>query len=200
MNTIALDLFSDKELEEQIFDTFDNDLKIRKDATAELKNLYNSLKDNENNLKIKVNELLNSPEFAKNLQEQIYTTRDDRIVFQVRASLKNKVEGIIHDVSASNQTFYIEPKQIVHLNNKIRETRVKIQAEIVSILTNLTRQIKNNIEQIKSSEEILAQIDLHFAKARYAIKLRAIEPELVAHKYIKFTGMKHPLLVDYVKM
>lgn len=198
LNSIAVGLFSDKELEDKIFDTFDADLKIKHDATSELKSLYNSLKDNENNLKARVNELLNNPEFAKNLQEQIYTTRDDRIVFQVRASLKNKVDGIIHDVSASNQTFYIEPKQIVSLNNKIREIKANIHAEIIKILTNLTRQIKKNIDDIKCSEELLSQIDLHFSKARYSIKLNAVEPELVAHKYIKFVGMKHPLLIDYV--
>ena len=63
---------------------------------------------------------MNSPEFQKHLQENIYTLRDDRIVFQVKASSKSKVGGIVHDVSATNKTFYIEPAQIVPVNNKIR--------------------------------------------------------------------------------
>lgn len=199
LNSLSAGLFSDKELEDKIFDTFDSDLKIKQDATAELKALYNSLKDTEKNLKTRVNELLNSPAFSKHLQEQLYTTRDDRIVFQVRASSKSKVEGIMHDVSATSQTFYIEPKQIVPLNNKIRELNSKIQAEIINILTNLTKLIRKNIEEIKASENILAQIDFHFAKARYAIKLKAIEPELAEAKYIKFENMRHPLLADYVE-
>lgn len=199
LNSLGSGLFSDKELEDKIFDTFDSDLKIKQDATAELKALHNSLKDTEKNLKTRVNELLNSPEFSKHLQEQLYTTRDDRIVFQVRASSKSKVEGIMHDVSATSQTFYIEPKQIVPLNNKIRELNSKIQAEIINILTNLTKLIRKNIEEIKASENILAQIDFHFAKARYAIKLKAIEPELAEAKYIKFENMRHPLLADYVE-
>lgn len=198
LNSLAIELFTDKELEDKIFDTFDNDLKIKQDATAELKSLYNSLKDSEKNLKTRVNELLNSPDFSKHLQEQIYTTRDERIVFQVRASSKSKVEGIMHDVSASNQTFYIEPKQIVPLNNKIRELKSKIQSEVINILTNLTKSIKKNIEEIKKSEDLLAQIDFHFAKARYAVKIKAIEPELVVGKYLKFDNMRHPLLIDYV--
>jgi len=199
LNPLSLGLFSDKALEDEIFDTFDNDLRIKQDATAELKSLYNSLKDTEKNLKTRVNELLNSPNFSKHLQEQIYTTRDERIVFQVRASSKSKVEGIMHDVSASNQTFYIEPKQLVPLNNKIRELKSKIQAEIINILTNLTKSIKNNLDEIENSENILAQIDFHFAKARYAVKLKAIEPELVAGRYLKFDNMRHPLLCDYVE-
>lgn len=199
LNSLGTGLFSDKELEDKIFDTFDSDLKIKQDATAELKALYNSLKDTEKNLKTRVNELLNSPEFSKHLQEQLYTTRDDRIVFQVRASSKSKVEGIMHDVSATSQTFYIEPKQIVPLNNKIRELNSKIQTEIINILTNLTKLIRKNIEDIKTAENLLAEIDFHFAKARYAIKLKAIEPELAEAKYIKFGNMRHPLLADYVE-
>lgn len=198
LNSLGLELYSDKELEDNIFDTFDSDLRVKPDASAELKSLYNSLKDSEKNLKTRVNELLNNPEFTKNLQEQIYTTRDDRVVFQVRASSKSKVEGIMHDVSATNQTFYIEPKQLVGLNNKIREINIKIQAEIINILSNLTKLIRKDIDEIKKSENLLAQIDFHFAKARYAVKLKAVEPEFVESKYIRFLQMRHPLLLDYV--
>lgn len=199
LNELAFGLFSDRELEERIFSTFDNNLNVSQDATAELKNLYTSLRDNEKNLKARVNELLNTPSFSKHLQEQIYTTRDERIVFQVRASSKSKVEGIMHDVSASNQTFYIEPAQLVPLNNKIREIKSKISSEIINILTELTKLIKKNIDEIKTSETILAQIDFHFAKARLAVKMKAIEPELVNEKYVKFDNMRHPLLIDYVE-
>lgn len=199
LNSLAMGIFSDKELEEKIFSTFDNDLQIKHDASAELKSLYNSLKDTEKNLKTKVNELLNNPSFSKHLQEQIYTTRDERVVFQVRASSKSKIEGIMHDVSATSQTFYIEPKQIVPLNNKIRELKIKIQAEIIAILTELTKLIRKNIEEIKNSETLLAKIDFHFAKARYAVKLKAVEPELLHEKYLKFEQMRHPLLSDYVE-
>lgn len=199
LSSLGMGLFADKELEDKIFETFDNELRVKQDATIELKSLNNSLKDTESNLKIRVNELLNSPEFSKHLQEQIYTTRDERIVFQVRASSKSKVEGIMHDVSASNQTFYIEPKQLVPLNNKVRELKSKIHAEIINILTDLTKLIRKNLEEIKISEDLLAQIDFHFAKARYAIKLKAVEPEFVQGKYVKFDNMRHPLLLDYVE-
>lgn len=199
LSNLAAGLFADKEIEDRIFNTFDNALKVKQDATKELKSLHNSLTDTEKNLKTRVNELLNSPEFSKHLQEQIYTTRDERVVFQVRASSKSKVEGIMHDVSASNQTFYIEPKQLVSLNNKVRELKSKIQAEIINILTELTKLIRENIDEIKISEDTLAQIDFHFAKARYAVKLKAVEPEILKEKYIKFDSMRHPLLIDYVE-
>ena len=147
-------LLVDKLLEDKIFDTFDENLNIRQDATPELKGLYSALRDNEKNLRNTVSSLLNSPEFSKHLQENIYTTRDDRIVFQVMASSKSKVPGIVHDVSATSKTFYIEPAQIVPLNNKIREIKSNIHSEIIKILAGLTSLVKDEIKALILSEEI----------------------------------------------
>lgn len=199
LQSLSVGLFSDKDLEDKIFDTFDSALRVKMDASLELKALCDALRDTEANLKSKVNELLNSPVFSKHLQEQIYTTRDDRIVFQVRASSKSKVEGIMHDVSASSQTFYIEPKAIVPLNNKVRELKIKIQSEIIRILTDLTKLVKKNHEEVSCAVGLLAEIDFHFAKARYAVSIKAIKPELAIGKYLKFDKMRHPLLAEYSK-
>ena len=196
---LAMNLISFKELEDRIFDTFDDDLQIKKDATPELKGLFASLRDTEKNLKSRVADLLGSADFTKHLQETIYTTRDDRIVFQVKAPSKNKVKGIVHDVSATNKTFYIEPECIVPLNNKIREIQSQIHAEFVRILAELTQAVKQELRTIKHSEEILAKIDFHFAKARYAVKIHASEPEILKERLIEFENMKHPLLIGTVE-
>lgn len=199
LRTLSKDLISDREIEEQIFDTFDDSLNIRPDATPELKGLYASLRETEKNLKKQVNSLLTNADFQKHLQENIYTTRDDRIVFQVMAPSKNKVAGIVHDVSASNKTFYIEPESIVPLNNKIREVKSQIHAELVRILVSLTNLIRDRITEIALSEKLLAQIDYHFAKARYAVKIQGIEPEITDKKILSFEKMKHPLLIGNVE-
>ena len=192
-------LISFKELEDRIFDTFDSDLQIKKDATLELKGLFASLRETEKSLKNKVNDLMNSAEFTKHLQEMIYTTRDERIVFQVKAPSKNKVKGIVHDVSATNKTFYIEPECLVPINNKIREVQSQIHAEFVRILAELTQAVKLEIKSIKYSEEILAKIDFHFAKARYAVKIHGTEPEIISQKEIILENMRHPLLIGNVE-
>ena len=199
LKTKSQNLLIDKLLEDKIFDTFDENLNIRQDATPELKGLYSALRDNEKNLRNTVSSLLNSPEFSKHLQENIYTTRDDRIVFQVMASSKSKVPGIVHDVSATSKTFYIEPAQIVPLNNKIREIKSNIHSEIIKILAGLTSLVKDEIKALILSEETLSEIDFHFAKARYAVKIQAIEPEIVTHKFVEFENMKHPLLIGNVE-
>ena len=207
---LAEQLISAKDIEDKIFDTFDESLEIKKDATPELKGLWASLGDNEKNLKNKVNDLLNSTEFSKHLQENIYTTRDDRIVFQVKAPSKNKVKGIVHDVSATNKTFYIEPEAIIPINNKIREIKSQIHAEEVKILAELSMLLKERMTDLKIAERTLAEIDFHFAKARYAARIEAIEPEIIPPpdsngkasangKTITFEKMRHPLLIGTVE-
>lgn len=199
LHHISRNLIVERELEDKIFSTFDDNLNIKQNATEELKGLFATLRDTEKNLRAKVNELMSSSEFSKHLQENIYTTRDDRIVFQVMASSKSKVPGIVHDVSASSKTFYIEPQEIVPLNNKIRETKAKIHAEFIKILADLTRMVKEHLDEIRNSEKILAEIDFHFAKARYAVKIKAIEPEITSEKVIELENMKHPLLIGTVE-
>ena len=198
MSGMADELYTNIELEKKIFDTFDDNMMIKQNANKELKSLYSSLKDTETNLKKTVQGLMNSPEFQKHLQENIYTLRDDRIVFQVKASSKSKVGGIVHDVSATNRTFYIEPASIVPLNNKIRELKSKIYAEIIKILTELSNEIRQIMDNLISMENRLAEIDFHFTKARYAIKIQAVEPNLSIDKIIKIDLMRHPLLINRV--
>lgn len=196
---LSLKLYSDRDFEERIFNTFDDNYNVKHNATQTLSGLYSSLKDTETTLKETVTKLLNTPDFNKHLQEQIYTLRDDRVVFQVKAPSKNKISGIIHDVSATNKTFYIEPSQIVPLNNKIREVKSKIHSEIINILTSLSSEIKTHLDDIKQSIATLGEIDFHFAKARYAIKIQAIEPILEEKKIVKIERMRHPLLIGHVE-
>ena len=199
MQTLANDLYSNKEFEDKILDTFDDNMTVKQNVNPELSGLYSSLKDTEANLKKKVQELMNSAEFQKHLQENIYTLRDDRIVFQVKASSKSKVGGIVHDVSATNKTFYIEPAQIVPINNKIREIKSKIYAEIIRILTTLSNDVRKDFDSLLKAEDLLAQIDFHFAKARYAVKTQSVEPNLTTKKYVKIDLMRHPLLIGRVE-
>lgn len=200
LRELSENLLSARDLEERIFDTFDENLEIKKDATPELKGLWASLNDNEKNLRNKVNDLLNSTEFSKHLQENIYTTRDDRIVFQVKAPSKNKIKGIVHDVSATNKTFYIEPEALVPINNKIREIQAQIHAEQVRILVELSSLLKEKMTDLKIAEKTLAEIDFHFAKARYAARINAIEPEIEKEKkVVQFENMRHPLLIGTVE-
>ena len=195
LGRLSESIFTDKVLEDKIFSTFDENMSVKQNATPTIKALYASLKDNEINLKKTVQGLMNSADFQKHLQENIYTMRDDRIVFQVKASSKSKVSGIVHDVSASNRSFYIEPASIVPLNNKIRELKSSIYAEIIRILTDLSNEVRSVMDNLIQMEKTVTTIDFHFAKARYAIKTQAVQPNINRDKFIKIDLMRHPLLI-----
>ena len=187
----------DKELEEKIEKVISDDFQIKHDASSELKSLYQAQRDNDFNLKQTINSLLNNSEFQKQLQDNIWTLRDERVVFQVKAESKNKIDGIVHDVSATSQTYFIEPKPLIALNNRVKEIKLQINAEITRLLKFLTDEIKTKKEEILKSNDILIELDFILAKARYAIKNQFCEPEISRDKIIKLEKMKNPVLMKY---
>lgn len=195
LKTLSDKILTNKELEDEIFSKFDEDNNVKFDATPTLANLTEALKKHESDIKVKISEYLANPQFTAHLQEQIYTLRDNRVVFPVMASSKRKVAGITHDFSATNKTAYIEPSQLIPLNNKIRECKSRIGEEILKILKDLTKKVKIHIAYLETNENVLAEIDFHFAKARYAVKINAVEPVLSEKPMIKLTEMIHPLLI-----
>lgn len=188
-------LFACKELEDKIFNTFTPAYTVKEDATPELKGLFQSLRDTNVNVRTCVNSLLQNSDFTDNLQDTIYTHRDGRTVFQVKADCKNKVSGIVHDVSQTGQTFFIEPEVLVGLNNKIREIEIQIKIEIEKILRKLSGLIGESSEEIKASVLQLTELDFIFAKARYSASFDGVAPEITENRLIELKMMKNPVLI-----
>ena len=189
-------LFPLPDTEETIQQIFDTNFNIKESATPELKALFQAQRDTTENLKTAVSDLLKNAAFSTYLQDTVYTMRDNRIVFQVRAEAKNKVQGIVHDISQSGQTYFIEPKQIVGLNNKIRELEIEIEAEKLRIIKKLSESLSEHYEEIKSSFYTLIELDFVFAKAKYSTSIDACEPEIVEQKIINLSSMKNPVLLS----
>lgn len=193
---IAQNLYCDKDFEDEIFFMFDSELKIKDSASDTLKSLRNSYKDTKENLKTAINALLSNPSFVENLQDTIVTDRDNRPVFQVKASCKNKVAGIVHDVSSTNLTYFIEPSHLVPISNKLKQTEVEIQAEIDRILSVLSNRFKSIQNELKLNQDILIRLDVIFARAKYSIHLKGVSADISDKKIIDIQAMRHPLLVD----
>jgi len=195
-------LYANIELEERIFNTFDSNLNVAEDASEALKSLYNSRRDSEANLKKKIGELLSSADFVNCLQDTLWTKRQERVVFQVKAPFKNKVGGIVHDTSSSGQTFFIEPRELVPLNNKLRELEVQILVEVERILLALSGELSALKTELISTQKTLVELDFTFAKARYSILVQGVAPRLTPklhkHRSIKIQKMRHPLLIGAV--
>ena len=192
-------LYINKELEDKVFDIFDSALNIKESASKELKNLYNSLRDTNKNIKNKISSLLSNSTFSSYLRDSVYTQRDGRTVFPVKAECKNKIQGIVHDVSASNQTYFIEPKELSELHNKVRELEVLIEAEIKRILRALSTEIGEFYNEIFMSFKQLIEIDFIFAKAKYSAKIEAAPCEISDDKKILIKSMKNPILMRVKK-
>lgn len=189
-------LFVLSDIEERIENIFDANFNVKESASVELKALFQAQRDTSENLKNTISDLMKNSSFTSYLQNSVYTMRDNRVVFQVKAESKNKVQGIVHDVSQSGQTYFIEPKQVVGLNNKLRELEISIESEILKIIKNLSEEMSNHYEEIKSSFEALIELDFIFAKAKYSASIDACEPEIITEHVIELKSMKNPVLLS----
>ena len=196
LNEIIKNLYVDKDFEDSVFDIFDSELNLLDSASDTLRSLRNSYKDNKDNLKNAINNLLSNHSFVENLQDTVISLRENRPVFQVKASCKNKVSGIVHDISSTNLTYFIEPAQLIPLSNKLKQIDIEIKAEIERILSSLSTKFKEKSALLKHNQKILTKLDLIFAKARYSIHLHANSAEIVEEKIIEIQQMAHPLLLE----
>lgn len=134
-------------------------------------------------------------EFRSALQEPIVTMRSGRYVLPVRADMQNRVRGLVHDQSASGATVYVEPLAAVELNNRLRQLEAQEREEVERILQEISREIGAQAGSAGQAVAELAGFDLQLAKARYARRIRAVEPLLNRQGRIDLRGARHPLLL-----
>ena len=120
--------------------------------------------------------------------------RDGRLVIPIAPSLKRRVNGIVHDESATGKTVFIEPTEVVEANNKVRQLEAEERREIIRILTVFTDEVRPYVKEILDSYQFLAQIDFIHAKAEWANKTKAFEPEVENKPHIDWIHAVHPLL------
>ena len=124
------------------------------------------------------------------------TMRDGRLVLPVAPGVKRRINGIVHDESATGKTVFIEPAEVVEANNKVRELEAAERREIIRILTVFTDEVRPHVQEILDSYDFLAEIDLIHAKAEFAIQTKGVEPktDVMSKPYLDWIQAKHPLL------
>ena len=122
------------------------------------------------------------------------TMRDGRLVIPVAPQVKRRINGIVHDESATGKTVFIEPTEVVEANNKVRQLEAEERREIIRILTVFTDEIRPHAKEILDSYQFLAQIDLIYAKAEWAKLTKAFEPQVEDKPHIDWIHAIHPLL------
>ena len=127
-------------------------------------------------------------------QDVAPTMRDGRLMIPVAPGLKRKINGIVHDESATGKTVFIEPAEVVEANNKVRELEAAERREIIRILTVFSDELRPHVQEVLDSYQFLAEIDLIQAKAEMAEQMQAFEPEVKAEPHIDWIRAIHPLL------
>lgn len=127
-------------------------------------------------------------------QDVAPTMRDGRLMIPVAPGLKRRIKGIVHDESATGKTVFIEPAEVVEANNKVRELEAAERREIIRILTVFSDELRPHVQEVLSSYQFLAMIDLVQAKAELAEQMQAFEPRVKAEPYIDWIRAIHPLL------
>ena len=186
------DLYTDKILEDEINSKIISEEEIADDASRELLRIRRGIVAKKDSIKTRLNGILSS--HADFLQDALVTLRDGRYVVPVKIENKSRVKGLVHDISGSGQTAYIEPMAVVEANNDLKELYIKENLEIEKILKELSELVGETSEEIKSNQEKLIELDFIFAKARLGLNYRANMPKLNREGRINLIKAYHPFL------
>ncbi len=189
---LTLDKFADLSNLTKTLEIFDNAGSLYDNASSELMHIRGNVKRYQSDIKKIMQELLNKN--VSNLTENIITVRNERQVLPVRADSKNKIPGVVHDMSASGQTLYIEPNAVVALNNNLAQARIEEKNEITRIFRELSATLKPYTFDIRQNAWLAGHIDLIRAKYLFLTQNKASIPELTANKDIVLFAARHPLI------
>ncbi len=185
---------TNKYLEERIFTSILSKDEIADAASSELASIRRKIRQQSSKIRESLQKIITSPSYAKILQEPIVTIRSDRFVVPVKAECKSQLPGLVHDVSASGSTYFIEPMSAVNGNNELRELFMAERKEIERILAELSAEAAGHREQIKLDYDVLLQLECIFARARLSFAMRAICPEVRTDGQLNLIRARHPLI------
>lgn len=191
---MAMGLFENETLEKKIFDAFLSETEVADNASNELRAIRIRIRKLNDNVRSKLQLFITSPQYSKYLQDNIITVRGDRYVIPVKSDCKGTIPGLVHDQSASGSTLFVEPMQIVELNNELKVELVNEQLEIEKILRNFSNQIEGCADGITYSYNTVVDMDMVFAKSQLAREYKATKPELNEDGVIDIRAGRHPLI------
>ena len=190
----ARNIYTADLLAEEIDRAVLNDEELSDYASPELASIRSDIRRSNERLKERLYSYVNDKNVSKYLQDNIVTQRGDRFVIPVRNEYRGMVKGIVHDTSSSGQTVFIEPAEIVEMNNKIRQLKIDETREVERILRAFTAKVGSISAQILTNSDILAALDVIFARAIFSDRFDCNPPLLNDKGYIKIINGRHPLI------
>lgn len=187
-------LVPNKYLEDKIFGAILSEEEIADTASATLSDIRRHMRIQSAKIRDGLQKIISSPAYSKFLREPIITIRQGRYVVPVKSECKNDVPGLVHDVSATGSTYFVEPMSAVNANNALRELELKEKKEIERILAELSAEAAGYREAISDDFRLLVQLDVIFAKARLAYRMKAWAPAMNDTGKIELRNARHPLI------
>lgn len=187
-------LTPNKYLEDKIYGAILSEEEIADTASTALADIRRHMRIQSGKIRDSLQKVISSPAYSKFLREPIITIRQGRYVVPVKSECKNDVPGLVHDVSASGSTYFVEPMSAVNANNALRELELKEKKEIERILAELSAETAGYREAINLDYQMLVQLDVIFAKAKLAYQMRAGAPIMNDQGRIELRKARHPLI------
>ena len=187
-------LTPNKYLEDRILGAILSEEEIADTASPELADIRRHMRIQAGKIRDSLQKVISSPAYSKFLREPIITIRQGRYVVPVKSECKNDVPGLVHDVSATGSTYFVEPMSAVNANNALRELELKEKKEIERILAELSAEAASHAEDINLDYAMLVQLDVIFAKAKLAFNMRAWAPIMNDKGRVELRNARHPLI------
>ncbi|MGM0839018.1 MAG: endonuclease MutS2 [Bacillota bacterium] len=182
------------DLERNIKNCIDEYGEVLDGASDKLRGIRQQLRSTESRVREKLESMIRSSNAQKMLSDAIITIRNERYVIPVKQEYRGAYGGIVHDQSSSGATLFIEPQQVVDLNNVLQEAKVKEKLEIDRILAELSTEVAEVARELLANVMILADIDFMFAKAKYGKHVKGTKPAINDEKYVRLVHARHPLI------
>ncbi len=195
LNEEASNLHDNRLLEKHIEDTINETGEVRDNATKELARIRKEILEKSGRLRHRLNSILKKVSGDDLLQEEFISLREGRFVLPVKVEHKRHIQGIIHGLSQTGSTVFMEPAEVIEMNNELSLLLSEEKREIYKILTNLTAEIGDEAQSFLGSMDIIAHLDSLYARAKYAMEFGGLKPDIIDENEIQLTYIKHPLLV-----
>ena len=194
LDSLFHSLTANKYLEDKIFGAILSEEEIADNASPALADIRRHMRIQAGKIRDSLQKVISSPAYSKFLREPIITIRQGRYVVPVKSECKNDVPGLVHDVSATGSTYFVEPMSAVNANNALRELELKEKKEIERILSELSSEAAAYREAINLDYRLLVQLDVIFAKAKLAYQMKAWAPLMNDQGRIELRKARHPLI------
>ncbi|MBO5417009.1 MAG: endonuclease MutS2 [Clostridia bacterium] len=194
VETMISQLGENYRLESKIYRCILSEDEMADEASFQLGDIRRKIHEKQNAIKDKLGEFIRSSKYSKAIQEGIVTMRGDRYCIPVKVEYRSEFPGLVHDMSSSGQTLFVEPAFVVDANNKIRELKALEQQEIERITMELSAEVGENGELLLNNQKLITLIDFTFAKAALALAMKAQKPLINERGIIRIINGRHPLI------